>query len=161
MRGSTQILIDTNPVLDEGSLTSTGKVYTAKAICEIMGIQLTVAHPHRNCEKGWGINENSSLPIISTWELTILDMYGDTVGLCFDLTKDCSSLIIGLNVQRLLVRSFLDPVPSTDISRPSDKTLKTIPIYISETEPLMMSAHAHIIGIHRTSESFLVSNHPT
>lgn len=53
-KGSNQIPADLNSVLDEKSPTSTGGVYTYMAICQIMDVQLTVAHPPSINERGWG-----------------------------------------------------------------------------------------------------------
>lgn len=74
-RGSEEILIDLNHVLDAGSSNPTDEVYTTVAIYEIIAIMFNMTHPRLQYERGLGASGLSLHPIVTTWNLITQQIY--------------------------------------------------------------------------------------
>lgn len=149
---------DLNPVLNEENPTSTGELYTALALCEILGLPFDPEILCRQYNRALGHGGLQPEPIVATWTLLIQNLNGCSKDLSFDLTKDSSPLIIGLDLQHFSQRSFLEPCYSITIKIPHDMFSKNLPIYIKNQNPLSSRAQVDVIGLMRTLNSFLVTN---
>lgn len=149
---------DLNPILDEGSPTSTGSIHAAILLCNVLALKFNPEQPRNHYSRGWGCDAVQARPILYTWTLSIQDLHNRTIHLSFDLCDDYSPLIIGLDVQRYSKRSFLSRNQTITIQRPENKFPKCLPIYLHSEDPLRLRAHVVIIGLKPYSCTLLVSN---
>lgn len=157
IRGLGDDIPDLNPVLDEGSPTSTGGISTVLALCEVLGTQFQAERSKSQYRRGWGNEALNSRPIMCAWTLTVQDLNGRPTDLIFDLTDDQAPLIMGLDLQQFSKRSFIDYRPTMEIKRPNDSSPRSPPIYVRNEDPLNLRAYVDIIGLMPSSVGTLLT----
>lgn len=136
---------DPNPILDEGSPTSTGSVKAASTLCDAIGIPLTLDPPRDVYQRGWGPTASNAVLITSSWTLTIQDMHDKAVSLTFDLSEDDSPLVIGLDAKRHSITDNLSTPARLILNRPKDKGPRSLPCYFDNSDRLRQRLRALVV----------------
>lgn len=99
---------DLNPVLDKESPTSSGGIYSALALCEILSLPFRQQTNSCNCTRGWE-HERKTGTGDSYLDTSFARLNDYSMDLTFDFSNDSSPLIVGLDQQRFSQRLFLKP----------------------------------------------------
>lgn len=129
VNGTAYTSTDPNPLLEQGSSTSTVVIAIAMWLAEVMGIPFRPILPLARYIRGWDHEGLRLFPVITTWDITIQDQNNRTIILMFDLCDDNSPLVIGLDQQ---AHSIVDPAANTfTLMRPDDNEPRVLRTYVS------------------------------
>lgn len=113
-----------------------------------LGIEFNVDAPRRVYSRGWGFDCLNSHPIMCSWTITIQDLNDRPTEITFDLFKDSSPLVIGLDLKRYT---------STDnfrheliIKRPKDKQARILRTYITGDSSVDYRVRAELVKMPRS-----------
>lgn len=97
-------------------------------------------------------------PVVCSWTVYTQDLDGRTTFITFDLFKDSSPLIIGLELTRYASTDFIACPPTITFRRPTDKEPRRLPIYIRSTS--VIDSRAHVDLLLGTTHALLASGSP-
>lgn len=131
VRDSVRELTDPNPILDDGSPTSTGGMSSAIKLFEALGIAFDVRRPDKLYERGWGFQCQGASPIACSWSITVQDLAGSPTTFDFDLFRDDSPLIIGLDLRIHSNTENMGTGRAFKFKRPTDSDVRMFQTYVS------------------------------
>lgn len=117
-----------NPIIDEGTPTSTGSINSAMNPCWVLGTLFRLEHPHR-VYKGTGMRRPN---ITANYYLLILGFtrhQQQAIWIYFDLTNEESLFIIGLDSEQYFTRTYLRYIPFIAFLFLEITAAITLPIY--------------------------------
>ena len=79
----------------------------------------------------WGENGPDPRPVVCTWNLSTLDLYGNTTTFSFDLVQGDDPILIGLDESEFSNIMNLMHETCDIIKRPSDNKLRMFNTYIT------------------------------
>lgn len=136
VRDSACEITDPNPILDDGSPTSIGGMSSAIKLCEALGIPFKIRRPDKYYERGWGFQCQNSSVIACSWSITLQDISGRPTTFDFDLFRDESQLIIGLDLKAYSNTENMGMERLFKFKRPTDSEVRTFRTYMSGTSEL-------------------------
>lgn len=101
--------------------------------------------PRASYRQGWGPNGADSSAIVAAWTLYIQDMNNRSVSLTFDVTKDGSPIIIGMDIKKHTTTNNLTHPPTMMIRRPTDRSPRILETYVTSVDPLQTRLRLMVI----------------
>lgn len=127
-----ELQTDLNPIIDEVAPTSTGRIFNASRLANMLGITFHVTAIDRPYMHGCGDTCENAKPLEYIWTLTVNDVRCNSTTFIFDLVQGESPLIIGLNHTKNSDTINRSSLTRLCFQRPSDTAESVFYTHISQ-----------------------------
>lgn len=139
------------PIIDEGNPTSTAGILSIVNLCDILGRELVLDAPRARYMRGWGPNGTAASEITASWSLFLQDMEDQPTEIIFDVTRDASPIVIGMDFKKYSVTDNLSSPPTVMVLRPGDVKPRRLETYMTDGSPYKLRLRLLVVPVIRTT----------